>query len=191
VSVLWVAANWLMEIAEVRALKDRFQQGALSDDDVRAAADAVRARLEAVLGRAPAPVTPPQSTPVAGTAEAPAPSIERPDAVVSAPPAAVRLPSGVSLPGDGVTLPRVLHQVKPTYTPEALRANVEGTVVLQAVVRTHGEPSDISVVRSLDTRFGLDQQAVAALRQWRFAPGKRLGQPVPVLVQIEVTFSSR
>jgi TonB family protein len=86
-------------------------------------------------------------------------------------------------------MPRVLHKVNPEYTPEALRAKLEGTVLLQAVVRTHGVPSDISVLRSLDRRFGLDQQAVAALRQWRFAPGQRAGQPVPVLVQVEMNFS--
>jgi TonB family protein len=82
-----------------------------------------------------------------------------------------------------------VHQVNPEYTPEALRAKLEGTVLLQAVVRTHGVPSDISVLRSLDRRFGLDQQAVAALKQWRFAPGQREGRPVPVLVQVEMSFS--
>src|SRR5207247_3942312 len=47
VSVLWVGANWLLEIAEVRALKDAIQRGEFSDDSARAAADAVRARLDA------------------------------------------------------------------------------------------------------------------------------------------------
>jgi TonB family protein len=86
-------------------------------------------------------------------------------------------------------MPRVVRKVNPEYTPEALRAKLEGTVLLQAVVRTHGVASDISVLRSLDRRFGLDQQAIAALKQWRFAPGQRDGRPVPVMVQVEMNFS--
>ena len=88
-------------------------------------------------------------------------------------------------------MPRVLHQVNPSYTPEALRAKVDGSVVLQAVVRTHGGVTNVAVVRSLDSRFGLDKQAIDAVRQWRFAPGQRLGQPVPVLVQIDIRSSTR
>jgi hypothetical protein len=51
--------------------------------------------------------------------------------------------------------------------------------------------TDIHVVRSLDPTFGLDQKAVEAAGQWRFAPGTRLGEPVPVLVTIELTFTLR
>ena len=35
-------------------------------------------------------------------------------------------PPGVFRPGDGVTLPRLLREVKPQYTPEAMRARIEG-----------------------------------------------------------------
>jgi TonB family protein len=49
----------------------------------------------------------------------------------------------------------------------------------------------VQVVRSLDSAFGLDQEAIKAARQWRFAPGTRLGEPVPVLVTIELTFTLR
>ena len=67
-----------------------------------------------------------------------------------------------------------------------LRATGEGTVLLQAVVRTNGVATDISVVRSLEP--ALDDRAIVAVKQWRFAPGERAGQPVPVLVQIAVPF---
>jgi TonB family protein len=50
---------------------------------------------------------------------------------------------------------------------------------------------DVQVVRSLDPTFGLDQQAVVAARKWRFAPGTRLGEAVPVLITIELTFTLR
>jgi protein TonB len=94
-------------------------------------------------------------------------------------------------PGSGVTVPRVLREVKPQYTSDAMRAKVQGTVLLQCVVKPDGSVGDVQVVRSLDSAFGLDQEAIKAARQWRFAPGTRLGEPVPVLVTIELTFTLR
>jgi TonB family protein len=90
-----------------------------------------------------------------------------------------------------VTLPRVLREVKPAYTSDAMRAKVQGTVLLQCVVRPDGSVTDIQVLRSLDSVFGLDQEAMKAARQWRFAPGTRMGQPVPVQITIELTFTLR
>ena len=49
-----------------------------------------------------------------------------------------------------------------------------------------GTVGDIQVIRSLDSTFGLDQEAIKAATQWRFAPGTRLGEPVPVLITIEL-----
>jgi protein TonB len=98
---------------------------------------------------------------------------------------------GVYRPGNGVTLPRVLHEERPQYTSDAMRAKVQGTVLLECVVRPDGSVGDVQVVRSLDPTFGLDQQAVAAARKWRFAPGTRLGEAVPVLITIELTFTLR
>ena len=91
----------------------------------------------------------------------------------------------------GVTLPKVISEVKPQYTPEAMRAKIEGTVMLTAVVRTDGTPGDIEITKSLDTEYGLDRQAVAALSQWRFEPGLKDGKPVPVRVIIEMRFRLR
>jgi TonB family protein len=217
VFLVWTAASWLLDIPEIVALKEAIQHGRLGDDEVRAARDAVRARLDAVLGRTheakpnatpPAPpLAPRDSTPTASRESTPsapgrptsaderralpAPSgpNEWSNVRVSPAPAAARLPPGVSLTGNGVSLPRVLHLVQPKYTPQAERAKIEGTVVLYVVVRTHGEPGEITVVRSLDP--DLDAQAIVAVRQWRFAPGQRGGRPVPVLVQIAVPFSLR
>ena len=98
---------------------------------------------------------------------------------------------GVYRPGNGVTVPRLLHEEKPQYTSDAMRAKVQGTVLLECVVRPDGSITDVQVIRSLDPTFGLDQQAIAAARKWRFAPGTRLGEPVPVLITIELTFTLR
>lgn len=94
-------------------------------------------------------------------------------------------------PGSGIELPRLLREVKPQYTADAMRAKIQGTVVLDCVVLPDGSVGECEIQRSLDSSFGLDQEAVKAAKQWRFAPGKRLGQPVPVLVTIELTFTLR
>ena len=72
-----------------------------------------------------------------------------------------------------------------------MRAKVQGTVLLECVVGTDGNVGNIEVVRSLDPTFGLDGQAIEAARKWKFKPGTRFGQPVPVLVTIELTFTLR
>jgi len=98
---------------------------------------------------------------------------------------------GAFQPGNGVETPRLLHEVKPQYTAQAMRAKIQGTVLLECVVRPDGTVGDIRVKRSLDSSFGLDQEAIKAARQWQFAPGTRFGQPVPVLVTIEIAFTLR
>jgi TonB family protein len=98
---------------------------------------------------------------------------------------------GVYRPGNGVTLPRVLREVRPNYTSDAMRAKVQGVVVLECVVRPDGTVGDVSVIRSLDSTFGLDQEAIKAAKAWRFAPGTRMGEPVSVLISIELTFTLR
>jgi TonB family protein len=98
---------------------------------------------------------------------------------------------GVYQPGNGVSLPRIIREVKPQYTSDAMRAKIQGAVLLQCTVRQDGSVSDIQVVRSLDPTFGLDQEAIKAARQWRFAPGTRMGQPVSVQITIELTFTLR
>lgn len=98
---------------------------------------------------------------------------------------------GAYRPGNGVTTPRVLREVRPNYTSDAMRAKVQGVVVLECVVRPDGTVGDVQVTRSLDSTFGLDQEAIKAAKAWRFAPGTRMGEPVPVLISIELTFTLR
>jgi TonB family protein len=98
---------------------------------------------------------------------------------------------GAYRPGSGVTLPIKLREVKPAYTSDAMRAKVQGTVLLQCVVRVDGTVGDVEVIKSLDPVFGLDQEAIKAARQWLFKPGTRLGEAVPVLITIELTFTLR
>ena len=98
---------------------------------------------------------------------------------------------GAYRPGNGVISPRLIQEVKPGYTGEAMRAKIQGVVVMEAVVLPDGSIGNVHITRSLDPTFGLDQEAIKTVKKWRFAPGTRFGQPVPVLVEIEMTFTLR
>ena len=97
---------------------------------------------------------------------------------------------GIYRAGGAVSAPRLIKEVKPGYTSEALRNRIQGTVVLEAVVTPDGCASQIRVVRSLDAG-GLDEEAVAAVAQWQFEPGRLGTTPVNVLVRIVLDFTVR
>jgi TonB family protein len=92
-------------------------------------------------------------------------------------------------PGSGVEPPVVLHEVRPTYTDEARARGLTGEVVLEVIVRRDGTVGAMRVLSGLGS--GLDERAMAAVRQWRFAPARRLGTPVDVLVEVAVEFRLR
>jgi len=94
---------------------------------------------------------------------------------------------GLYRPGGAVSAPRLIEEVRPRYTGDALQSKIQGTVVLEAIVGRDGRASHIRVLRSLD-RGGLDEEAVAAVTKWRFDPGRLAGEPVDVLVTIMVDF---
>ena len=91
----------------------------------------------------------------------------------------------------GVTTPALILRVAPKYTVEAMQARIQGSVWVECVVLPDGSIGDARVMRSLDRRFGLDDEAIAAARRWRFRPGTLHGKPVPVVVTIELTFNVR
>jgi len=98
---------------------------------------------------------------------------------------------GAYKPGNGVETPKLIREVKPQYTAQAMRAKIQGEVLLECIVQPDGSVGNIRVVRSLDGAFGLDQEAIKAARQWRFQPGTLKGQPVSVLVTIAIAFTLR
>lgn len=101
-------------------------------------------------------------------------------------------PAGVFRTSQGVIPPRVVKETKPSYTADAMREQIQGTVEVEAIILADGKVGDVRVVRSLDKQYGLDDQAVQAVKQWEFRPGRtKDGQAVPVLVNIELTFSTR
>lgn len=92
-------------------------------------------------------------------------------------------------PGSGITPPTILKEVKADYTEDARRRNIEGEVLLEIVVRRDGSVGDVTLRNGLDS--GLNSRAIAAVRQWRFSPAKRMGQPVDVIVEVAVEFKLR
>jgi TonB family protein len=98
------------------------------------------------------------------------------------------LPPGTFRPGQGVTSPVLLRETKPNYTADAMRARIQGVVVLECVVMPDGTVAQVRVVRSLDPVYGLDQEAMKSLNQWRFQPGMKDGAAVPVLITVEMSF---
>lgn len=101
-------------------------------------------------------------------------------------------PAGVVRFGTvGTTAPRLVREARPAYTADAKRAGIQGVVGMEVVVRADGTVGDVRVTRSLDKTFGLDDEAVKTVKKWRFAPGRKDGVAVPVLVEIEMTFTLR
>jgi len=88
--------------------------------------------------------------------------------------------------GGAVSRPRVISKVEAEYTPEALKAGRQGSVILQVVVTPDGEASDIHVLRS--PGFGLDEKAVEAVKQWTFQPATKYGNPVAMKINVQVDF---
>lgn len=91
--------------------------------------------------------------------------------------------------GAGIEPPEPLRKVKPLYTNEAMRLKIQGTAWIECVVLADGAVANPRIVRSLDSMYGLDEEALKAVRKWRFRPGRRAGQPVAVLVTIAMDFN--
>jgi periplasmic protein TonB len=80
----------------------------------------------------------------------------------------------------------LIHDVAPTYPPEAGRARIEGTVVLLAVIAKDGTVRDVRVERGLPV---LAQAAIDAVKQWRYKPYLLNGEPIEVDSQITINFT--
>ncbi|CAN5496244.1 hypothetical protein BH10ACI4_BH10ACI4_25630 [soil metagenome] len=88
--------------------------------------------------------------------------------------------------GGGVSAPEVVLAVEPEFSEEARRAKVMGNVLVNLWVDAQGNPSHVRVIRGVG--MGLDERAVAAVKQYRFKPAMEGGKPVTVELNIEVNF---
>lgn len=84
--------------------------------------------------------------------------------------------------------PKILSEQHVEVSEEARRAKVCGSVMVSLVVGTDGIPSDVKVERSLG--YGLDENAVRAVRMWRFQPATKYGMPVAAPISVKVDFQN-
>ena len=114
-------------------------------------------------------------------------SFSLPDSAPTQPPAAAAAPGAPAYHvGAGVTAPVLLYKREPEYTEEARQAKYSGTVLLYIEVDPSGKATNIRVQHSLG--LGLDERAIEAVRQWKFKPGYKDGNPVTVGANISVSF---
>jgi TonB family protein len=93
---------------------------------------------------------------------------------------------GVMQVGGGVSAPVLLNDPEPEFSDEARRAKYQGVCLVALVVDTQGNPQQIRIVRPLG--MGLDEKAVAAVRQYKFKPAMYKGRPVAVSINVSVDF---
>lgn len=146
---------------------DREKQKALTEE-----ADALRERAKEVTMKrheavAPAPAEPPAASPQTGEAG---------DAAPAAP---------LKVGGD-VKAPVVIKRVEPEYTEKAKAAHVAGIVIMQLTIDKSGRVTAAEVIKPLP--FGLNQTALAAVKQWEFKPATRNGVPVDVIFLVTLNF---
>jgi TonB family protein len=87
---------------------------------------------------------------------------------------------------EGVRGPRLVREVKPTYTSEAAKAKLQGRVDMEAIVSIDGCVTSARVTRSLGI---LDAQAIAAVLQWEFEPARFADRSVATYVSVDLTFT--
>lgn len=88
--------------------------------------------------------------------------------------------------GGNVKAPTIISRKDPEYTEIARKARISGIVIIEAVIDRQGNVTEARVLKPLP--MGLDQQALAAIRQWKFRPGTLNGQPVAVYYNLTVNF---
>jgi protein TonB len=88
--------------------------------------------------------------------------------------------------GGALQAPALIKRVDPEYPELAVRAKVQGVVILEAVVDRQGRVEDVRVLRSIAL---LDKAAIAAVRQWRYSPLLLNGTPERFVLTVTVRFS--
>jgi TonB family protein len=82
---------------------------------------------------------------------------------------------------------RILEKPEPTYTEEARKNQITGTVVLKVVFAASGQVTNIHMVSGLPD--GLNERAIAAAKRIRFVPAMKDGRPVSMYFQLEYNFN--
>jgi len=102
------------------------------------------------------------------------------------PPPVAEAPPPIRI-GGAIQSPKLLHRVEPLYPPIAISARMQGLVILETLVDLDGNVEGVKVLRSAGSV--LDREALAAVRQWRYAPLILNGRPLRFLVTVILSFS--
>ena len=151
------------------------------------------------------PLPPPQGPPViTGPPEEPAEPVTRnpidtieipegPVVYVSPPidfpPPPVVEEKTVVIAGFDIEEPQIISKVEPRYTQPAIRAGIQGVVILELIIDTNGRVESVNALRGLP--LGLTKSAVDAVKQWQFEASTYKGSPVRVRYILTVNFNLR
>ena len=91
-------------------------------------------------------------------------------------------------PGDTVLVKAGTYRESVTIHTNGLTLRAQGSVTLEAVVSADGTIGEVTVVKSLDKAFGLDEEAVRSAKKWLFRPGTFKGQAVDTVVTLVLDF---
>jgi protein TonB len=80
-----------------------------------------------------------------------------------------------------------VNKIEPNYTDVARKAHVSGIVIVEAIIDEHGNVDHVKVIKGLP--MGLSEEAVTAVKKWKFRPGTLNGEPVPVIFNLTVNFT--
>ncbi len=127
---------------------------------------------------------PPEPTP-AETPEVPGAG---PESTVGERPSTPAVPPGDES-GQTVEPAVLVSKVDPEYPENAIRAQVEGSVILDIEVDEAGRVTDVQVTRGLP--FGLSEAAAEAVRQWRYRPAQGPFGPIPSRKTVRILFTLR
>jgi protein TonB len=111
------------------------------------------------------------------------------DIVPPPPPPPPVQPTGPVRIGGELKAPELLRRVNPEYPAMATLAQIEGLVILEAVVGEDGHVDEVRVLRSAGYAGVLDRAALAALRQWQYSPLLLNGHPTAFVLTVTLSFS--
>ena len=94
--------------------------------------------------------------------------------------------ASIKVVSEGMTPPRVLNSIDPSSNEYAQKYGIAGMELLRTVVDATGVPRQMAIQRPIG--FGLDEKAVEAIKNSHFTPATVNGQPVPVVIDLVVTF---
>ena len=94
---------------------------------------------------------------------------------------------------DEITLPAPIKEshTQPSYPKIARVAEIESTVILQALVERDGTVGDLCILESSRPGIGFEEATIRAVDSWRFKPARFEGRPVEVYFTVRVDFEIR